>query len=382
MARPKSNKPKRIVKRLSDGTTWAYYYDRVTNAPVGRERIDKVEPTLTPGTIAALIADYRQSTGFKARKPRTQLTYSGTLNFIAETMGDVPIHAVTAVRIQAIKEALHEQPAKANQTLALLSILFKFAMRTGRATHNPATSPGKLPVPPRTGIWSPEAERRFAAELRPSLRLAFGLMLYTLQRFSDVLAMTTDQVMDRNGRLYIVLTQQKTKTLLAVPVHTSLEPMLRERMEKEITSAAGVVCRHLVTSTEGKPWKRRPASRAWDRDIANAESRRRKYLAAEGMLPEAIDEDIASHQAENRHALRRTGIVRLAERGATTPQIAAISGHEIDYCQSIIESYLPRRTEVALGGIEAWETREPTIVGLSNRKPNQKLSFNNSLTYK
>lgn len=375
MARPRSNKPKRVVRRLSDGTIWAYYYDRITGAPVGQERIDKTEPTVSPGTIAALIADYRQSTGFKSRKPRTQLTYSGTLNFIAETMGDVPIHSVTAVRIQAIKEALSERPAKANQTLALLSILFKFAMRTGKATHNPATSPGKLEVLPRTGIWSPEAERRFAAELRPSLRLAFGLMLYTLQRFSDVLAMTTEQVMDRAGRLYIVLTQQKTQTLLAVPVHTSLEPMLRERMAQRVTSDAGIECRHLVTSTEGKPWKRRPASRAWDRDIANAETKRRKELAAAGMAPEAIDDDIASHQAENRHALRRTGIVRLAERGATTPQIAAISGHEIDYCQSIIESYLPRRTEVALGGIEAWETREPSVVGLSNREFNRKTDF-------
>ena len=33
----------------------------------------------------------------------------------------------------------------------------------------------------------------------------------------------------------------------------------------------------------------------------------------------------------------------------------ATSGHAIDHCQRIIDTYLPRRSEVALGGIEAWE---------------------------
>ena len=59
--------------------------------------------------------------------------------------------------------------------------------------------------------------------------------------------------------------------------------------------------------------------------------------------------------APQRRDLRRTGIVRLAEAGATVPQIAALSGHSIDYCQRILGTYLPRRTEVALGGIETWE---------------------------
>jgi hypothetical protein len=52
--------------------------------------------------------------------------------------------------------------------------------------------------------------------------------------------------------------------------------------------------------------------------------------------------------------------VRLAEAGATTPQIAALSGHGIDYCQKIIETYLPRRTEVALGAITVWENAGDT----------------------
>ena len=68
--------------------------------------------------------------------------------------------------------------------------------------------------------------------------------------------------------------------------------------------------------------------------------------------------------------MRRTGIVRLAEAGATTAQIAAISGHRIDQCQKILDTYLPRRSEVALGGIEAWERLggQGNVVSISGRK--------------
>ncbi|GEK97035.1 hypothetical protein GKA01_22320 [Gluconobacter kanchanaburiensis NBRC 103587] len=54
------------------------------------------------------------------------------------------------------------------------------------------------------------------------------------------------------------------------------------------------------------------------------------------------------------------------------PQIAAISGHAIDYYQRIIDTYLPRRTEVALAGMEIWErhqTRETSkIVSIASSR--------------
>jgi hypothetical protein len=63
-------------------------------------------------------------------------------------------------------------------------------------------------------------------------------------------------------------------------------------------------------------------------------------------------------QHRQRRDLRRTGVVRMAELGLPTPQIAAISGHKIDHCQEIIDTYLPRRAEVAVAAIEAWEAAE------------------------
>ena len=54
-------------------------------------------------------------------------------------------------------------------------------------------------------------------------------MLYTVQRPSDCLSMTTSRIREDDGRLYISLRQQKTGKLIDVPVHSALEPLLSSR---------------------------------------------------------------------------------------------------------------------------------------------------------
>lgn len=66
--------------------------------------------------------------------------------------------------------------------------------------------------------------------------------------------------------------------------------------------------------------------------------RRARRLFALGWSKEQVRTELAGEHRQRRD-LRRTGIVRLAEAGATTPQIAALSGHSIDYCQRIIDTY-------------------------------------------
>ncbi len=144
-------------------------------------------------------------------------------------------------------------------------------------------------------------------------------MLYAVQRPSDCLSMTTSRIREMDNRLYISLRQQKTGDLLDVPVHGTLEPLLRERLapdwkpetlSNQRTYSNTTATLLLVPSPTGKPWAYRNFCRAWD--LITRET------GIEGL---------------QRRDLRRTGIVRLAEAGATTPQIAALSGHAIDYCQ-------------------------------------------------
>jgi hypothetical protein len=47
-------------------------------------------------------------------------------------------------------------------------------------------------------------------------------------------------------------------------------------------------------------------------------------------------------------------MIRMAEAGATVPQIASVSGHAIDHTQRILETYLPRNAELAKAAIARW----------------------------
>ena len=56
--------------------------------------------------------------------------------------------------------------------------------------------------------------------------------------------------------------------------------------------------------------------------------------------------------------LRRTAMVRMAEAGCTTQQIAAVSGHEIATTTRILDTYIPRTAKMAEAAILKWEGRK------------------------
>jgi len=89
-----------------------------------------------------------------------------------------------------------------------------------------------------------QAEFLAAADSR--LHLAFMLLLYTTRRLSDVLAMTKGQVYERDGRMMIELRQQKTGTLVAVPAHRDLLPLLHARLEER----SGGMHRHVSAAPD------------------------------------------------------------------------------------------------------------------------------------
>jgi integrase len=310
-----------------------YYYDINTRAFLGHNRSEaearvrgNTPPGVEPDTIAGLIARYKASPAFLKLKPGTQALYNNYLGQIKSGWGDMRAKEIRPATIEDLKDHLQDQPSKCNMILALFRILLRLAVRLEFVPSNVASRPGRIEETPRTTVWSVGEEQRFLANARPSLQLAFMLLLFTVQRPSDVLEMTAERVTEREGRMFIAVRQQKTKTLLDVPVHHRLEPLVRQRLAQTKPSD------RLVASPHGLPWSRRNFSRGWDAAM--------KKAGLEGL---------------QRRDLRRTGIVRLAEAGATTPMIAAISGHGIDYCQSIVDTYLPRRTEVAVAAIELWE---------------------------
>lgn len=354
MPRPRKDGPKRVRRTLSDGTTWNFLYDRRTGAAMGKERVVAAANASPAGSLGALIEDYLGSTDFAKRAPSTQNLYRGTLAYMKTTVGDLTIQEITPGNVQEIKEALAHKPYLANQILVMLSILFKRAIRRDLIKYNPAASPGKLETRKRTEVWSREMEDEVVTGFPWPLNFAFMLLLYTCQRLGDILTMQLSQIMEHNGRLYIALKQQKTQELVGVPVHKRLEPFLRQRLEQTIDSTL------LITSPTGLQWARRNFSRSWDRIMRRLGRRRARQLFRLGWAKSKVRAELQAEHRQRRD-LRRTGVVRLAETGAPLPAIVGITGWSTDYCANIVDTYLPRRTEIALVGIEMWEAGGDTV---------------------
>ena len=114
--------------------------------------------------------------------------------------------------------------------------------------------------------------------------------------------MTTANIKEKDNRLYISLRQQKGDELIDVPVHSALQPFVRERLvpnwkaeplsgQRQYQNATSTLL--LIPSPTGKLWAYRNFGRTWDLTVKRA-----------GIV------DL------QRRDLRRTGIVRLAEAGA------------------------------------------------------------------
>ncbi len=378
MARPRKQGLKVVRKRRKDGTETAYFYDRASGTFLANdfETAIKRQPILCPqsgpaeadlpeGSFGWLIQKYKKNDLYLGRSPGTRRLYDGYLKGMMTDYGDLPIRSIKPKMISAIRDKLAATPAKANQTLALFRILLGFAERELEAIpSNPATRPRRLTAPRRTEIWDQAAIGAFMAAASERVRLGMALLFYTVQRPDDMLGLTTDNVEERAGRLYIKLRQAKTQEWVSVPVHAQLEALLRARISTPILrrrrdedgKKKSEVVQWLVPSPEGCRWHRRNFSRHWDKAVRLMLYRQARQLLRDGLTKHEVREQLTARHRQRRD-LRRTGMVRMAEAGATAPQIASVSGHSIESCQKILDVYLPRRGEIALGAIRAWENQ-------------------------
>ena len=113
----------------------------------------------------------------------------------------------------------------------------------------------------------------------------------------------------------IRLRQQKTGVLLDIPVH----PVLRDHLDGLSRSGLSLT----IVAFRGRPVK-----------YLRFNERFRRVAERSGIDAQARD-------------LRRTAMLRMAEAGATVPQIASVSGHSIEATQRILETYLPRNRDLA-----------------------------------
>src|SRR5436190_14133067 len=320
-------------------TGWAERAEHLNNhADAGKHPRRKVRGKMPVGigTVGHWCELYENTTDasvgvarpFQSLAANTRKNYLRQLGFIKSKLGNIPLEGITR---KVLIEYLETVPG----TVALRRVsrnvwlnMFSLAIARGDAKDNPVAGLTLAGNRRRTELWMPED---VAAWLQycvgdpsgPRWRLLVMLLLYTGQRIGDVLAMTWA---DYDGE-YIKVVQQKTKAKADVYCHHVLKAELETWRGSQKVFGATILTRY-----DGKPLSyNRVRNRTTE--ILTAIDRRHLQL----------------------RDLRRTAATKLAEAGCTTPQIASITGHSIDRCQRILDTYVVKTRATAKAAIEKLE---------------------------
>lgn len=301
-------------------------------------------PYARSGTLDALIGEYKLSRFWRDLRPSTQRRYRQELKILSDWAGAERIEDITAGDVQTLYEALYEKtPRKAKGAVAMASVVFEFARRSDKIAINPAARAGVRYKPKAPVIWPREAVAHFVAAAdargRHSIGTAVTLNEWFGQRKADLLALS--RKVYRDGGFHF----QQSKTGARVVLPVDLVPHLVERLEAEYARqpAIGLADRAiLIDEATGQPYN----AHTFDHVFAEI-----RAAAAETMKDVAVPFDPDKREPFTAlwfSRLRHTAVVRLAEAGCSTLQIATVTGHSPATVDMIMKHYwLPSRGQAA-----------------------------------
>ena len=245
-----------------------------------------------PGSMAALVHAWYESGDFKQLRESTRTTYRGIMNRFLINHGGKPVARLERKHIAKIIGGMTDTPAAANNLLARLKQIMRFALENDWIKVDPTQGVRKVRYRVKGfHTWTEEDAAKFVAFHPPGTKpnLAFMILSHTGVRRSDVVRLGRGNIRDDT----IVLVQQKNSEPVIIP----LSPALAQTL-------GAITDRVMFLQTEyGKPftaagfgnWMRRQCDRAG--------------------LPECSS-----------HGLRKLIATRLAEAGCGENQISAILG--------------------------------------------------------
>jgi integrase len=291
--------------------------DRVAMVDRLNNQADATATGPVHGSIGWIIDRYRASDAYIDLSPSTKRHYDSALRDIEALGAALPFASFTRRAVVDFVES-YKKNYQRQQAVAVLRVLFNRARYEGLVVENAASSMNMKRSRPRDRLWSEDEIERWlttAADFPAFMTIGFRLLQYTAQRPIDVLQMHWHQYSGSAIRVR----QQKTGVLLDVPVH----PDLRAHLDQVRRAPVGLTI------------------------VANSRGLRARvaYKTFNDYFLEIVRKaGIDGAQARD---LRRTAMINMAKGGATTPQIASVSGHSIEAAQRILETYLPRNRDLA-----------------------------------
>lgn len=244
-------------------------------------------------TFAKLIADYYSSVDFQNLKPNSRKAYRIVLDPLSRMHGHRIVKEMARDNARKIIEGVGK-PGMANLTRAILAKLMSFAVVNGWRNDNPVTGIKPYKIGTRH-TWTDEQltayEKRWPIGTQE--RLDFASLFYSNQRGGDVVKLLRPARKAKS----IKLVQEKTGTELIIPIHPEWRRIINKTPSRGLS---------LIGDARGRPIKRPMLT-----------LRIAKAAKAAGLPPEC-----------KAHGLRKALMRRLAERGKTSKQIAAMSGHK------------------------------------------------------
>jgi integrase len=251
------------------------------------------------GTFGWMITKYYATPKFSNLKPSSKQGYRYVLEPLAAKHGHKPVTLLTDEVVKELIEEIGQRaPAMANLTKRVLRTVLDIAYDR-KWIPRPVTG-GKI-EPYKGGAhytWTEDELEIYEARwpLGTRERLAYALLLYTDQRGGDVVRMRRGDIVAVLGGHEIRLTQDKTGTVLVIPIHDELMAAIRAFKSNGLT---------LIGDRNG-----RPIARAALTELM------RKAVKLAGLPSRCVP-----------HGLRKSMLVRMSHNEATTKEMQSISGH-------------------------------------------------------
>jgi integrase len=268
------------------------------------------------GSLAEIAGAYFRSAPFANLSQSSQRLYRVALKPVLAAHGHRLVRDLPKAAARNVIEAIGAtRPGMANLTRAALSEVMVYAIATGVRIDNPFSGLQRYRLSTHhtwTNAEIAQFERYWRLGTRE--RLAFALLLYTGQRGGDVVKMVRNDIIEGHIRVAQDKVRKGTTNELLIPIHPALARALK--------ASPVVGMQHLITDARGRPL-RRGLTKLIEKAVQRA--------------------GLPSHCVA--HGLRKAALRRLAEHGATTKEIAAVSGHR---SLSEIERYTARADQVRL----------------------------------
>ena len=266
-------------------------------------------PALRPrsGSIGAGVAAFLASDAYLARSSATRAIWRRGLDDIRRRYGAGILTDLAEAHVRKDLSRFTSHPAV--QRLKIWRAACGWWLEVGLLKSNPARAIARPRVPKTDGHepWSADDIAAFRTHWPTASRerLMMEWLHWTGQRISDAVV-ATEAMIDRSG--WLTYRQTKTGGEVSVPIRASAPAFADPSGQAQLLACLDARPeRHLVimTTIYGKP---------------------RSVKAASSWLAAAAAK--AGVKGKGAHGLRKTRAILMAERGATTHQIAAWTGHE------------------------------------------------------